>query len=323
MQIPDALRKCVCFIQATREDGPWMGTAFFVAVPLGVADAFSAYVVTARHCIDPDDEHEYGPADSIGLRLNTRSGTSVVIDTKPTDWWRHPTADLAVLPLAPDQSVFDWMAIPVDAFATTEFLRKQGFGPGEDLLISGLLVHHPGETRIMPIVRVGNVAAFPEDPIFVNSGAHVAPDVVALAEVRSIGGLSGCPAFIHPGDLRSGEQGLRIGTSGTIGGPNYLLGVMHGFFVVGDNDPDGVVPRADEEEINTGISVVVLADRILEILYAPEVQTMRDEAATAARKQSMPRAATAKPTGGTAEFDRFEDLTRQLVNTPKPSPEDG
>ncbi|MGI9111168.1 MAG: hypothetical protein ACR2GT_03050, partial [Gaiellaceae bacterium] len=98
MQIPDELRKCVCFIQAKRPGTDWVGSAFIVGVPLGVGDAFAAYVVTARHCIDADDEGEYGPAEWIGLRLNTRTGASDVIRTEVADWRRHPTADVAVLP---------------------------------------------------------------------------------------------------------------------------------------------------------------------------------------------------------------------------------
>jgi hypothetical protein len=246
-----------------------------------------------------------------------------VIWTRPGDWWRHGTADVALLPISPDNRVFDWKLLPVASFATSQLLAERNFGPGEELLIMGLLVHHPGVTRIMPITRIGNIAAFPSDPIAVNTGAHVADDVVALAEVRSIGGLSGCPVFVHPGDLRTESGGIEIGVSGMVGGPNYLLGLLHGFFVLDDNDPDEVIPRADEEVLNTGISIVILADRILELLNDPRARKMREDVADAYRRQTMPRPAASRQDEQT-EYDRFEDLARKLVNTPKPErDEDG
>lgn len=309
MQLPQELRQCVFFTYAHRALNPQVGSGFMISVPLGVDHAWACYAVTARHCVEPIDAD--GDVEALGLRFNTKAGGSDYIWTKPEDWIKHETADIAVLPFCPDQTVFEWLAWPVSDLATTEFVRMRGFGPGEDVLITGLLVNHPGKTRVMPITRVGNVAAFPDDPVKLDTG----DDVVALVEVRSLGGLSGSPAFLHPGDIRTDGGTFSVGTSGQMGGPNYLLGLVHGFYPLTENDPDGVAARPGEK-LNTGISVVVWADRILDIINLPQLQRSRDQVTEELKRKGAPT-----PASGSAskppEFERFEDLARKVVGVPK------
>jgi hypothetical protein len=88
-----------------------------------------------------------------------------------------------------------------------------------------------------------------------------------LVEARSIGGLSGSPVFVHLSILRDPEEGkILVGTGARAGsgGTFRLLGVMHGFYPVGRNDPDRV--SGGDENLNTGIAVVALAGRVLDLV---------------------------------------------------------
>jgi hypothetical protein len=231
-----------------------------------VHDAAAVYVVTAKHCVQPFDHLENGPFHKTWLRVNMRHAGSMHLEIPPEEWVCHQTADVAVLPLALNMHTFDYLYYPVRNGATAEFIKRHSVTPGEDVFITGLLISHPGKSRVLPIVRVGNIAAFPGDPIHLMTGE----DSAYLVEVRSLGGLSGSPAFVHLLPLHAGATGNVGITPAGIGtaGRTYLMGLVHGFFPTTKNDPDGIGEWA-EEPLNTGISVVVPLDRVLDIIDSP------------------------------------------------------
>ncbi len=313
MQVPDELRKCVCFLEAsTGEDGS-DSTGFFVAVDIGLSrnaggPREAVYIVTAGHCVAIKGEL----AERITVRLNTRDGGSATFDTDPAGWMVHPVADVAVYAVAPDRGIYDYLYYPAHSAATEEFIKENRIGPGDEVLITGLLIYHPGETQILPIVRVGSIAAFPPEPINMITGE----DRAYLAEVRSLGGLSGSPAFLHMSDFRRDEEGnLRVQRGQWSGaGPNYLLGVVHGFFATQENDPDNLV-----EDLNAGITVVVPIDRVLDLIDGPELTAQREQLRISMEGKAKPTPATAtvQRSNAAPEFDRFQDLTRRLLAVPK------
>jgi len=250
------------------------GTAFFVSELIGLGDWHAVYVVTARHCIVPLDIGTEGPFESITLRLNTLAGGSDTIETNPDDWFTHPVADAALLQLKPDEIIFDYLHWPIRSSATREFMDEKFFGPGEEVFITGLLTYHPGGTRILPIVRVGNIAALTDEPVRLKTG----DDVATLIEVRSIGGLSGSPAFLHMPEFRRNREGNReslpimADPPHAVGGPNRLLGIVHGFPLVGDENAGGKF-----ESLNSGITVVVPVERIIELIESPELTKVRED----------------------------------------------
>ncbi len=73
-----------------------------------------------------------------------------------------------------------------------------------------------------------------------------------LVEFRSVGGLSGSPVFVTTKD--------KVG----------VIGLVHGRFDQRSTDLDTVAPDGSssfqEERINSGIAIVVPADKILETL---------------------------------------------------------
>jgi hypothetical protein len=319
MRVPDDLRDCVCFLRSSwaslpSDKSPTLGTAFFVSMPVPglpqLTDAVALYLVTAKHCV----EHKTaGLADSVELFINRRSGGFDAIPLDPKAWTRHPTSDVAITNVIPDHSTYAYRAYPIEQRADAPFVRDRNIGAGDDVFVTGLLIHHPGVSRLMPIVRVGNVAALPPDPVSLPTG----PDVVALIEARSIGGLSGSPVFLHLPFWRDLPAGALINTEQSVaasGGEHRLLGVMHGFYPVGANDPDGV--SQGREDLNTGIAVVVLIDRVMDLINGPD-QVMAREAAKARFLAPQPVPTATTEPDGSGEFEAFEALTDKLLRVSK------
>lgn len=272
-------------------------------------------MVTARHCLEQPGDAP-GPIESVAIQLNTLEGPAAEIEVPLLEngWKTAPPADVAVLPFAPRRDVFDYLYYPIRSAATEQFLEDNFVGPGEDVLVTGLLIYHPGETRIMPIVRVGNISAFPDEPVALETGE----DRVTLVEVRSLGGLSGSPAFAHLSELRRDRDGnlVQIASEWSAAGPNYLLGLVHGFYPAAANDPDRVGPP-DDSPLNTGISVVVPVDRIVDIIDSPELRELREHMKRALKAKNAPTPAGSVSSDQNLEFERFEALARRVVSIPK------
>jgi hypothetical protein len=329
MQIPPDILRCVCFVEVLK-GSKWClnGTAFFVSRPLeGVHPAvdpepYAIYAVTAKHVLhldgktwDKDDPWWY---DDARLVLNTCAGGTDYLPVPPTAWEPHPHSDTAVINVSDiDPAHFDFLHYPSKSYVDTDFFREHELTPGEEVIVMGLLWAHPGAPQITPIVRVGHVASFPVDDVNFDTG----PEGAVLIEVLSFGGLSGSPAFLHLGDFRREDHGRGelLTLQGPVGptGGNWLLGIVHGRFE--QEDP----ARPHTEPLNTGITPVIPAARINELL---DSDLMTNERADMAKKRNEEaprtrRASLAPKTAETPEFDRFETLTRQLVNTPKPKPD--
>jgi hypothetical protein len=335
MQLPERVKKLVCFIHTAGGGVEDLGTGFFVYDPVDANDAKgipqnTIYVVTARHNVQRDPD-EGPPIESIKLRLNTKDGRSDTIDTKPECWTHHDTADVSVYSFPaegrPSEAVYDYLYYPLRAWPGPFYADEEGakhepepfMAPGDEVFMTGLLVHHPGVTRIMPIIRVGNIAAIPEDPINLSTG----PDRVILMESRSISGLSGSPVFVQFPPSRYDEdwnvEHLAPPVVPGAAGPMYLIGLNHGVFESEGNDIDGIGDASEGEPLNVGISIVVPIGRARELIDGPKLKGERDKARAALLAAGAPvkhratRSAPANP-----EFDNFEDLARKLVQTPKP-----
>jgi len=279
-----------------------VGAGFFVGDPLEGQDAAAVYVVTAKHCVQPLDEQENGPFHKTWLRVNLRHAGSMHLEIPPEMWVCHASADVAVLPLALNQHTFDYLYYPVRHGVTAEFIKRHSVTPGENVFITGLLISHPGKSRVLPIVRVGNIAAFPADPITLLTGQ----DSAYLVEVRSLGGLSGSPAFVHllpAHDDARGHAGHATEPAATTR-RTYLMGLVHGFFPTAENDPDGIGEWA-QEPLNTGISVVVPLERVLDIIDSPAFVEERELAKTRLNAGHLPAPAFLREH---VEYLRFEDL---------------
>ena len=121
----------------------------------------------------------------------------------------------------------------------------------------------------IPITRIGNIAAMPDEPVSTKLG----PMDAYLVESRSIGGLSGSPVFVNTGG--SPRRGTLVGTLPKF----YLLGLMHGHFDTDQTEQDSIADDGIERSpINMGIAVVVPAKEIIDVidLFSYEEKVIED-----------------------------------------------
>ncbi len=154
-------------------------------------------------------------------------------------------------------------------FLTDEICKRDNFGIGEDLFFPGLFTQRPGENANLPIVRIGNIAAMPEESVRTTWG--VLPRAY-LIEARSIGGLSGSPVFWNRGSIRQLTVGIEPPTGARLN--FYFLGLIHGHYDIrgedwDSNDETSIDTAAQTCALNMGIAIVIPASDVLATLNEP------------------------------------------------------
>ena len=271
MRIADELTKCVGFVSRDEEPLQFGGTAFLVQVPYD-SKYGCLHIVTAKHVADV-----VGPAICV-IAMNGKDGHPLFAKSVGCNWFYHPTesdtVDVAVLPFATARTnEYDISPIPVEIFATEERINKYEIGLGDEVFTVGLFTKFFGTSCLIPIVRTGNIAMMPKDKLPLS---HFGDADVYLVEGRSIGGLSGSPVFCRntlrmPGMNQAGEVRHIAGL-----GQMHFLGLMHGHWDL----PVTFSSSERAEAVNMGISIVVPAKKILEVLYSPALVEERERAFT-------------------------------------------
>ena len=298
MRLPDQILNTVCFIAHSTEEIKYGGTAFVVSIK-GANDNAFLYLVTAKHVAEAIEDCPF----IIGL--NEKNGGKALIDADGVKWYYHPTepnaVDAAVTPFSPkqyEQLNVQWIHAGDDAgdngmFALPAIRQEAGIGIGDEIAVVGLFTRFWGRKQLFPIARIGNLAMLPTERIPVNG---FEPMEVFLAEGRSIGGLSGSPVFVRQtmNILVEGDKGEPIPFAGV--GQIYFLGLMHGHWRVARQTmkAEGVEVS---EAVNMGVSIVVPAHKIREILDQPELLAMRKkiDAEIASERGPVPDSELQKP----------------------------
>jgi hypothetical protein len=273
MRIADRLLKCVGFVSRYEPDDEggsrlrFGGTAFIVGALMD-GNIGLAHLVTARHVVEAIE-----PGETV-ITMNAKDGMSLSLRTGNQKWFYHPTekdsVDVAVMPFGSARfNEYDIEWIPEGMFATNQRIADFQIGLGDELFIIGLFTRFFGRTKLTPIVRTGNIAMMPEDKVAVENFGDME---AYLAEGRSIGGLSGSPAFVR-NTVKTPMQtagGKLTAISGL--GDSHLLGLVHGHWRI---QPPFTTSQA--EAVNMGVSIIVPAKKILETLYNPELVALRKE----------------------------------------------
>jgi hypothetical protein len=263
MRVPDQLLDTTCFLAVEQTDSTkarysYRGTAFFVSVPSERhPDKAFCYLVTARHCVEAAGHRPL-------VRLNRRNGGTQMFEVAGD--WHFPEdgSDVAVRPWRPDHRDFAFKTIGLDQFLTPEVSARYAIGPGDSLCTVGLFSAHFGEQRNYPIVRLGSIAAMPNEPLRGGTGRPV-----YIAEMRSIGGLSGSPVFVRldPNRLAS--------VLGLTGESIFLVGVLQGHWNYPTQGLALAFTDAELQSVNMGMAMVVPSDAIIAAINIPNLAAER------------------------------------------------
>jgi len=230
MELAARAQKCVVFIgvcDPTFGTFTPLGTGFLITKDEG--QIRFQHVVTARHVIDQV------ALDSIWVRVNKIGGGSELLPTKKSNWHfvdgGKDYIDVAIMPCVLGTKVFDILHLDFGSdVSTPQRLPDPDTEVGDQICVVGLFTSHYGAERNVPIVRFGNVAAVPDDPILTEYGYMSG----YLVELKSLGGMSGSPVVASRSNFTAASAVDAEPEPGA-----YLLGIMHGHFMI-QNPEDAI-----------------------------------------------------------------------------------
>ena len=161
------LRKAVSFHES-KNTLPSLGQSL---VELQSSTPITPTAATAKHCIQ---EIINAGSNTVQLRVNFKDGLVGLVSTRTMDWKFHqdPAVDVAVLQreLPTDFDHLGWGSrMFYDDPERFRYLREPPLGIGDDIFVIGLFSQRTGKAKNIPIVRMGNVAAMPDDSDKINT----------------------------------------------------------------------------------------------------------------------------------------------------------
>ena len=279
MRVKDVILKCTGYVAEVIEDASTdceydpVGTGFFVSVPsTALVGGSWTYFVTARHVA-----HDL-TGKKVAFQVNSEDGTKTEVESILPVWYFHPDTDIALTALGSLRG-YDVLPVSTRSFVTDPVIAEQNIGIGDDVFSVGLFIHAPGNKRNTPIIRMGNIAMLPHDQIWIDMGDESKFVDAYLLEARSIGGISGSPVFVRPSKFvrAPNESGVEVLVGG-VGGSPFLLGLMHGHWDIKESEINKTDWKHDAKRgVNSGISIVIPAQRILDLLNDPKLAAMREK----------------------------------------------
>jgi len=303
IKVPDLCMQSVVFLctDETDDDNKIVrtpqATGFFVSVPL-TQDVWIEYLVTARHCIEMAI-----PYGKLYVRCNLKTGVYKDIVTSPKDWYYHPLADVAAIPIPcikldkETAQSLDHKGMMLDFlidnpphydydYSWGDETQRMRPDVGHDVCFVGLFSQHHGQEKNLPIARFGHIAMMPSrvrmklpNDIEFNSTAY-------LIECQAWGGNSGSPVFsMFPILLRNRYtlgKTIVVIKDVTLSWSFKLLGILNAHYpniqkskAVNKIYKDEIEVKTD---LNSGIAVVTPAEAIRELLIEnEELKEQRDK----------------------------------------------
>ncbi len=330
MHVDDRVRKSVVFIGATNQRGfsPY-GTAM-----LGLAvfeDMGNIALVTAKHVVDSI------PGDEIHVRVNMKAGGAEVykVAKNLAITFNDKALDLAIFPITLDPITHDIFVINLSTANWEERVAEHGEpSTGDEVCVVGLYTTHYGHIQNIPIVRIGHIAAVPQEKVMTDVGyVHG-----WLIECHSIAGLSGSPVFYNVPLMRVKGEALQY-----VKRPVYIpLGILIGYHVIESVEDEIAVPQYQQnpddreykkppstvDERRTGFGVVIPIQRVFQVFESEAMKKIISQGVAEAREKSGFRRASARPV---SEFDppaidanptHREDFTRLLGAAARKPPQE-
>lgn len=324
-RIRDEFLDCVIYLYADEDSAQKGvragGSGFLVGIQSKlIKEKYHVYAVTNKHVA-------WTGGYSV-VRLNRHDGKSDSIELEPDKWTIHPDGDdLAVVKLDPDRATFKYRRVPEGIFISPKIIADHNIGPGDDCYMVGRFINHDGRQRNLPSVRFGNIGMMPNEPIRLEDG--FLQDSFAV-EMRSIGGYSGSPVFVHilPGMPRYDPRPTdKLQVINRLDGP-WLLGIdwghIHSTEPVLDKSTGLPVPTKEYVRSNSGMVGVVPAWKLRELLYLPRFKEQRmseDQEQIETRGATSDVAHPERP--ATADNpSQKEDFNRLLNAAAKKKPQD-
>jgi hypothetical protein len=227
------------------------------------------YVVSNRHVVT-----KY-PV----VRLNTHDGHFDVLSDLTGSWIFSKEHDLAVVPIDFNRA-HRYLFLSTKMFLTEQIAATHDIGIGDEVFMIGRFISHDGKQRNSPSVRWGHISMMPGEAVRHPSNP-TNEQLSFLVEIHSISGYSGSPVLVRPFP----QKKLYVQTApfNTVA---YVSGVYTSEDAISWHDVDEVGPwllgvewgyinNHDQWQNNTGISGVIPAWFLLDLLNSEELKERR------------------------------------------------
>lgn len=174
--------------------------------------------------------------------------------------------DLAVIPITPDETKFDFRAIPADSFEALRVTDPPATLDGQTVLFAGFFQKFRRTKNMQPTLRQGRVVGMTPNGEFPLVGV---PMKLYLADIPVFGGNSGSPVFINEGGDHNGNF---------LGQDKYrLVGIVNGFISQdGHSDLKLATTTQGTAAENSRVATMVPVDELSELLHGRKLQGLRD-----------------------------------------------
>ncbi len=272
-RIPHSVLDCIIYLYAAEQhaqDGHNTGGSGFIVFIPSVVDKSRvyAYAITNRHCLDDG---------FTVVRMQTPRGEIITHVTQRNDWVNHRDGDdVAALDIfrgPPEMPKL--VGFTTGIFLTREDVERVDLGPGDDVYMIGRFVSYDGREYNQPTARFGNIAM---SPVPVTHPRYGIAQESFLVDMRSLSGYSGSPVFTYIAP-RWNRPHMKLSPGETTRSV-WFMGIDWGMFRV-----KGRVLDKDENplaqgwfvKLNSGISPVIPAWRVLDLLNAEELVVRRKQ----------------------------------------------
>jgi hypothetical protein len=210
-RIDDEYLDCAIYLYASEGDAEAGkrsgGSGFLVGILTDdlPSNVWIIYAVTNKHVVQR--------GNSV-IRVRTKDGVHSVKPIDERAWMYHPDGDdLAVCPVQFDWDALKCSLIKRDVFLDKAMAARFNIGVGDEAFVVGRFINHEGRQQNLPTARFGCIAQMPIEPVK-QSGTGFDQESF-LVEIRSIGGYSGSPVFVHipKFSVRSGVEGWHSSAS--------------------------------------------------------------------------------------------------------------
>ncbi len=281
------------------------------------------------------------------IRLNTKDGGTDIMEFGPEDWHFLPGKyDVVVIPLSLREHVHNVSSVSTHTFSPDPKLRYGRIGIGEDVFMIGLFIDHDGVTTNVPSARFGHVSMLPNAKATIEQPTGYRGESYVI-DMHSRTGFSGSPVYVYRtfgndlteswghefDDLEIRESGMSGHFRGRLRTRNLfqLLGIHWGQFPekwelhqkakFEESRRDLIIDGAYVEGMS-GMTCVIPAWQILEVLDVPILKDLRQPAIDAANQAKASRAESA-PQSDDVNPNHLEDLTRLVDVAARKRPQAG
>ena len=212
------------------------------------------------------------------IRLNKQDGSTEIIPFSREDWVYFPEEerdDIAISPIIKvNNKIHKISFMGTSMFAGNDMLKEYDIGIGDDVFMIGRFMDHDGGTINLPSCRFGNISVMPTK---IPQDTGYDEGLSYIIDLHSRTGFSGSPVFVYrPVGGHLEEMDIKTRKPIPIEKNFFLLLGIH-YSQFPEKYETDVGPFKGITTGMSGMTLVIPAQRILDLLLTPALSDKRKE----------------------------------------------